>query len=262
MQKLLFSVIFLVFTISSCSTANKISKLNFSDNKVIAHRGVWKNTGFPQNSMEAVKKAWEMKLAGVEFDIRMTKDGIPVLNHDPGYKGMNIEEYSYEELKAVTLPNGEYLPLLEDIIKAGIQQNTTRLVFEIKALSAKEKSLELTNKVVELIKKHKAEPWAVYISFDLDVCKRVKELVPSAEVQYLSALASPQELKSMGMDADYNFSFYQKNPEWIKNAKAEGVKVNAWTVNSTEVMDWLLNEGVDFITTDEPEILLEKIKTR
>lgn len=260
MKNILLKALVLVVAVYSCTTTKKTT-LNLADNKVIAHRGAWKHTGAPQNSMESVRKAWEMGCAGVEFDIRLTKDGIPILNHDPGYKGMNIDQYTYEELKAVPLPNGEYLPLLEDIIKAGIQQKTTRLVFEIKALSTKEKSLELTDKVLELVKKYKAEPWAVYISFDLDVCKRIKEIDPNAEVQYLSSLASPEELKAMGLHADYNYSFYQKNPKWIKQAKAAGIIVNAWTVNTPEVMDWLLDQGVDFITTDEPEMLLEKMKS-
>lgn len=252
----------MLMIIASCSTSKLNTAHNFIDNKVIAHRGAWKHTGAPQNSMEAIRKAWEMGCAGVEFDIRMTSDGIPVLNHDPGYKGMNIDKYTYEELKAVTLPNGEFLPLLEEVIKAGIRQNTTKLVFEIKALPTKEKSLELTEKVVAMVKNYEAGPWAVYISFDLDVCKKVKALDPNASVQYLTAGTSAEALKEMGMDADYNFTFFQKNEGWIKKAHETGIIVNAWTVNSETVMDELLQQNIDYITTDEPEILIEKMKNR
>jgi len=38
-----------------------------------------------------------------------------------------------------------------------------------------------------------------------------------------------------------------------------GVKTNAWTVNDEKIMDDFLAQGIDFITTNEPELLLKKI---
>ena len=38
-----------------------------------------------------------------------------------------------------------------------------------------------------------------------------------------------------------------------------GVVVNIWTVNNPATMDSLLAQQVDFITTDEPELLLKKL---
>ncbi|MDR0724441.1 MAG: glycerophosphodiester phosphodiesterase, partial [Prevotellaceae bacterium] len=39
-----------------------------------------------------------------------------------------------------------------------------------------------------------------------------------------------------------------------------GLSLNVWTVNSSEAMDLFLNRNVDYITTDEPELLLSKKK--
>jgi len=37
------------------------------------------------------------------------------------------------------------------------------------------------------------------------------------------------------------------------------MKVNVWTVNSDRDMDWCINYGVDFITTNDPERLQQKL---
>ena len=52
------------------------------DNKVVAHRGCYAETGFPQNSVAGLKKAVEMKLFASECDIHLTKDGKVVVYQD------------------------------------------------------------------------------------------------------------------------------------------------------------------------------------
>jgi glycerophosphoryl diester phosphodiesterase len=52
-------------------------------------------------------------------------------------------------------------------------------------------------------------------------------------------------------------------PQWIAEAKVLGLTTNSWTINKEEEMSWLLDQGVNFITTDEPEklsILLQSKK--
>ena len=43
-----------------------------------------------------------------------------------------------------------------------------------------------------------------------------------------------------------------KKPEWVTEAHARGIEVNAWTVNSTADMMACIALGVDYITTDNP----------
>ena len=62
------------------------------------------------------------------------------------------------------------------------------------------------------------------------------------------------------MDMDYHYKVFEKNPTWIQEAKALGVKVNVWTVNDPALMQSLIEQGVDFITTDKP-LEFNKLKT-
>jgi glycerophosphoryl diester phosphodiesterase len=58
---------------------------------------------------------------------------------------------------------------------------------------------------------------------------------------------------------DYHYNVLYQHPEWVKQAHEKGLKVNVWTVNSPEDIQKVIDCSVDFITTDEPEIVKQKI---
>ncbi|MBC9794854.1 glycerophosphodiester phosphodiesterase [Sinomicrobium sp. FJxs] len=236
----------------------------FIKNKVIAHRGAFKNTGSPENSLASLNHAIEMGCEGSEFDVWMTADSVLVVNHDADFMGMFIEDTTYKELLQKKYPNGENIPTAEAYIKEGIKQNHTKLIFEIKpSKKSKEHGLKLAEKSVALVHQLNAQNWVDYISFDYDICKKVMELDPKANVAYLNGDLSPAELKKDGFfGLDYSLKVIKKHPEWIKQARENGLTVNVWTVNKKEDMEWLLDEGADFITTNEPEQLLKIISNK
>lgn len=240
----------------------RIVKDDFNRNKVIAHRGAWKNTGAPENSIEAFDHAVKLGCEGSEFDVHMSADSLPVVNHDPLIQGVSIAKSNSDQLLQLKLPNGETLPTLEDYLKRGIKQNKTKLILELKpAEIGKEHSIALTRRAVALVEALHAQAWVDYISFDYDVCKEVMKLAPYAKVAYLKGDKSPDELASDNFfGLDYNFSVLQKNADWVKEAKNRNLTVNVWTVNDKPLLEDFLKQNVDFITTNEPELLLSIVK--
>ncbi len=231
-------------------------------NPVIAHRGAWKNTKVPQNSIASLQEAIKMGCVGSEFDVRITSDGYPVVVHDPTHDGVAIDSSLYSEVGKLKLSNGEPLPTLESYLKAGSGKHATTLVLEIKVSQlGKDQTLLLTRKCVEMVKKMKLTKKVDYISFDYDACKLVKQLDPGANVAYLTGDIAPSELKKEGVDGiDYNLRVFRKNESWIKEAQDNKMPLNVWTVNKEEDMKWFLGKKFDFITTDEPELLLSLLK--
>ncbi|PWJ58308.1 glycerophosphoryl diester phosphodiesterase [Dyadobacter jejuensis] len=233
-----------------------------SKTKVIAHRGAWKNTQVPENSLAALQAAIKMKCYGSEFDVHMSADSVLYVHHDHDIKGTDIETNNSTDLDKIQLSNGEPLPRLESYLKAGKKQKRTRLVLEIKASKqSKEHSLALAKKCVELVERLKVEAITDYISFDYDVCLLVKKINPKAEVLYLSGDKSPEVIKASGLDGvDYHYSAFKKNPTWIAEFKQLGLITNAWTVNDKSTMKDLMDQGLDYMTTNEPELLFELLK--
>lgn len=254
------SPLLFILVLAGCATSRPVS---LADNKTIAHRGAWKTDDLPQNSIASLKKAIALKAAGAEFDVRMTKDEVLIVNHDAVYAGDTIELKTYEALAEHTLKNGEKLPTLENYLKAGSRNNNqTRLVVEIKpSLLDKTQGVRAAEKAVALVRDMKLQHLVVYISFDYEIMKRIRALSPFAITQYLTGDKTPAELKADGISgADYHISVYRKNPEWITQLKENDMILNTWTVNTAEDMDWLLSQGFDFITTDQPELLFERVR--
>ena len=239
----------------------RIVKDDFIRNQVIAHRGAWKNTGATENSIAALQHAIKLGCAGSEFDVHMSSDSVLFIHHDPDVEQVPIEKTSADALANLKLSNGENLPTLEAYLKEGIKQNKTRLILEIKpSVISKERSLALARKVVEMVQQYKAQGWVDYISFDYDILKKVLVLDPYAKVAYLNGDKTPDELaKDKFYGFDYHFKVLQKNENWMAEAHQQKLTINCWTVNDTALMDWLLANKADFITTNEPEILLQKV---
>ena len=256
-------VLILFLGLVSCDTNINEPVIVFTDNPVIAHRGAWKTKGLPKNSIAALKEAINLKCTGSEFDVRMTGDNILIVTHDGDYGGLDIESSTYQELAKHKLPNGENLPTLKEFITAGMTNNTTTgLVCEIKPSNLAGRNIQMADKAVALVKELNAEAYvAYYISFSYDVIKRIKEIDSNARVLYLDGSKTPEELKADNITGlDYIFYKFREKPEWITEAKDLDLKLNAWTANKTEDIDWLLANGFDYITTDEPELTFERIK--
>ncbi|WP_225975251.1 glycerophosphodiester phosphodiesterase family protein [Anseongella ginsenosidimutans] len=240
----------------------RILKDQFHTNGVIAHRGAWKNTKVPQNSIASFEEAVKLGCEGSEFDVHLSADSVTILFHDRDKEGLVIEKTSYKDLSEERLSNGEVLPELVDFLKAAMNQNTTKMVLEIKPSAvSKERGIALTEMVVRQVREAKAQAWVDYISFGYDICQRLLELDPYANVAYLNGDKAPSEVaadKLFGLD--YNQKVFREHPDWITEAKEQGLTLNVWTVNKAEDMDWFLEKEFDFITTDEPELLLEKVK--
>lgn len=263
MRLLYFVLIIVCFT--SCSVSKNIAKnkMVFADNIVVAHRGAWKKNNFPENSIASLQHAIELKCTGSEFDVWMTADDSLVINHDSDYNKLPIEKTNYASLIAFKLSNGEKLPTVREYLLAALENNnSTRIVCEIKPSGiSKERGKVVAEKVVSLAHELKAQNRIVYISFDYDILKKIMEINPKATTQYLEGDRSPDQLKADGISgADYHFSVFKNHPDWIESARKNNITLNAWTVNNADDMDWLLANGFDFITTNEPELLFIRIQ--
>ena len=121
-----------------------------------AHRGLHDNKGdAPENSLASIRNAVE-KGYGIEFDVQLTRDRIPVVFHDETLKRVcgvegNVRDYTYEELQAFPLLNSqERIPLLADVLAA--VNGRVPLIIEIKT---HENPAEVCARADELIAAYK-----------------------------------------------------------------------------------------------------------
>ena len=222
--------------------------------RVIAHRGYWKTEGSAQNSIRSLELADKIKVYGSEFDVHLTSDNVPVVFHDGKIQGKQIQATPYAELKDLQLPNGEKLPTLEQYLDKAKTLKNIKLIFELKSHATPERDREAARIAVDMINSKKLQKRTEYIAFSLEAAKELHRLSPKTPVYYLNGDLSPKELKALGFAGlDYHYKVMQKHPQWYKEAKDLNLKINVWTVDDIGVMEEMIENGVDFITTDIPE---------
>ncbi len=222
--------------------------------RVIAHRGYWSIEGSAQNSLKAFEEANRIKVYGSEFDVHLTSDNIPVVFHDNKINEISIQEVPYAEIKDMKLSNGETIPTLKEYLECAQKNNDTKLIFELKSHKTALRDREAAKCVVDMVNQMKLAKRTEYIAFSLEAAKELHRLSPQTPVYYLNGDLSPKEIKELGFAGlDYHYKVMQKNPEWFKQAKDLKLKINVWTVNDPLIMQEMIANGVDFITTDYPE---------
>lgn len=141
----------------------------------IAHRGLH-GPSVPENSLAAFQRARERGV-GIELDVQLTKDGVPVVFHDEtlerltGVRGL-LAEVSLEQLSSFRLLGGEEkIPTLQEVLDD--VGGHVPLYIEIKNLS---KAGQLEEKVYEVVKNYQG-PLAI-ISFNSDSLAWFREKDP------------------------------------------------------------------------------------
>jgi len=109
---------------------------------ILAHRSGGRSSDLlpvSENSVAMILKTPEFGSTGIEIDVRMTKDGVPILYHDnnlnlrlvqkSGLIGP-IENYTYDQLNAfVRLIHGERIPTLREALNAVLYQTPLTFVW-------------------------------------------------------------------------------------------------------------------------------------
>lgn len=240
-----------------------LAQFIMAQTQIIAHRGYWKTDGSAQNSITALEKADSIAVFGSEVDVWISRDGIPVVNHDESifYNGNKIlvQDTDAKILKSIKLSNGENMPTLKEYLRTFKKTKNIKLIIELKKHRTKEQEDLLTKKVLKMVRKMKLEDRVEYISFGLNFTTKLIHLNPKVKVYYLNGDLSPKVMKEIGASGiDYHYSVIQAHPEWVKLSHDLGLKVNAWTVNKPEIIQQMIDLKVDFITTDEP-LLVRKM---
>lgn len=238
-------------------------KDEFLGNKVIAHRGAWKHADVDQNTLGSVSQAIKLGCEAAEIDVWLTKDKKVVLCHDMDLHGRVVEKTNLEDLKAIQLKNNESAPTLEECLALMKTQNKTRLVVELKSNISNANVLELADSITNIVARMNAQAWVDYISFDYRGLKAIRAKDATAHTSFLQPTVDLDLQKLDNMSGiDYHHSVYDSKERLFERCKVLGLTTNAWTVNDEALMKRLLNDGVDFITTDEPELLLKIVSSK
>lgn len=224
--------------------------------KIIGHRGA---KGLElENTIQSFKRARQLGLDAIEFDIRATRDGKFIICHDDNLwrvsgKFTRVSKLSYDELAEIHLKNGETIPLLYDVL--ALLQDIP-LILDLKTDQHPTEFFEIINSYpgLELTIVSRL-PRAIA------ACKRLRPDIPVFAEWYLSAELLTQFLHE-GADG-LNLFYLWLNPFIYHYAKRHHMQLHVYTVNNVTLAKMLKKFFPDiWICTNHPDKLLAALFPR
>ena len=241
--------------------------------KVVAHRGG--GTLAPENTLAALRCGQRHGFRAVEFDVMLSKDGVPVLMHDPEFgrtvRGAgSVPESTAAELAAMDAgawfgPEyaGEPVPAYEQAV-AFCKENAIWMNVEIKPAPSCEVE---TGRVVgdttqrlfanELDQGAPAPRLPLFSSFSFDALMAAKDAAPDIPRGFLvDKIPSDWLHRLRELDAIALHTNHKNLTEPLARAvKAEGFGLFCYTVNTPERARELFTWGVDAFCTDRIDLI-------
>lgn len=221
-----------------------------------------------RNTMSALKAAQKAKFYGSECDVNLTKDGKILVAQSglhPSQKvkpRIDVQRNTAEKVLAIPFRNGESVCTIEQFLKRASKKPKTKLILDVKNQMSPKRETELVKKLVAAVAAAGMEANVEYIADHAWTCFQLaKYAAKESKVHYLGGDYDPRYVQAMGCAGiDYQFDKLKKKKEWIKQAHKLGLTVNVWTVNREDRIRWCIENGVDFITTDDPDLVKSVIK--
>jgi glycerophosphoryl diester phosphodiesterase len=253
------------------------------DPLIIGHRGC--SYYAPENTLASFDLAFHFGADGIEFDVRLARDGVPVVIHDASFRRTAFLERLVEEFDSTVISKfyaGEWfnqrfpkfavesfawetIPTLAQVFE---RYGAHRLYVEMKCEDQSRRAT-LARAVVNLMREHGLGERVVVKSFEHDSLLEVKRLAPDVRTAALFGRSWPRPLVSAakiiaGAEAcgadEISLHRSLLREATVKAARRKGFEVVVWTVNSSAFMLRAVTMNVRAVITDRPDSMKHALK--
>ncbi len=237
--------------------------------EVVSHRGGGRTSDripASENTVEMIRLAEGFGATGIEIDVRLTKDGVPILYHDGSINPRltrktalvgGVEDYTFAQVRSAIrlIINGEKIPTLEEVLTVVVDETNLSFVW----LDSKTEGRNLIEKVVPIQQAALARAQAAGRRLDImigiptdDVLEEVKRYPNYQQLQTLCELSTDD---CRAVDAEV------WGPRWTQGTldadvaamKAEGRRAFVWTLDVPSYINQFIARGTfDGILTNYP----------
>ncbi len=233
---------------------------------IVAHRGAGDEA--PENTRSAFDAALNYPVDGIEFDVRITRDGVAVIHHDRSLGKIagsrrKVESVFFSELSQMDCGSwfsGKYknerILTFEKTID--LYSKTTRLFVEIKSNeddSLSEISRILTLKVLETINKrvpYKYSKNISVLSFNLNILDFAHQKASALNYVFNLSGASLKQPSYPSYLHGLCLPVSKLSKSFMDKAEKGGYRVLTYTCNTPEQVKKALEARADVIMTDKP----------
>ncbi|MCL6454218.1 MAG: hypothetical protein K6T78_11460 [Alicyclobacillus sp.] len=232
---------------------------------LLAHRG-W-SARFPENTALAFEQALRLGIDGIEFDVQLTRDEVPVVIHDPTVDRTTdghgrVRDLSYRELQHLNAARAwaakglaaQPVPSLDAVLDR-IERFKPHGVHNIELKVHEGDGRALVDHVWSRVQNRAFHQQVLYASFHHACLAYLKSIHPSARVGLLYEQPAPEPwyvARHMGAESVHLHQTLA-TADVLAACRASGVRVCVWTVDDPLQMTALYRKGVDLMITNVPD---------
>ncbi|MCM3378885.1 glycerophosphodiester phosphodiesterase [Shouchella rhizosphaerae] len=210
--------------------------------KAIAHRGYSRK--YPENTLSAFEAAIRLGFYWIEMDVRLTKDGVPLIIHDPKVDRVTngkgcVKDYSLAALKELTVYEKERLPTLKEVFAAFAGR--CKMAIELKKDKNGDNGIE--HAVYQLIKDYNLEQDVYINSFNHASIERMRELSPALELGLIQTKPTKALLPYMKTIHASSLAIHIRHfsRKFAEQCSREGVQLIVYNVDSVRLIKKMSN---------------------
>uniref|UniRef100_A0AAU2JXY1 Glycerophosphodiester phosphodiesterase n=1 Tax=Streptomyces sp. NBC_00049 TaxID=2903617 RepID=A0AAU2JXY1_9ACTN len=203
-----------------------------------------------ENTLSSIRSAFARGADAVEIDVRLTRDGVPVLLHDETLlrlwgHDVRLDDVTVPQLKELTQGG---VPTLRDALMAA---GAGRLMLDLPGATTAS-----VRKVVGLVRECGAGERTYYCAGP-NTMLAVRAADPAAEIALTwTTLSPPRRVLIDAVSPRWlNYRFGLVSRELTDALHRDGLLVSAWTADTKRTMKSLVMAGVDSITTNRVDAL-------
>jgi glycerophosphoryl diester phosphodiesterase len=234
---------------------------------VIAHRG--NRAHAAENTLEAFQQAVDLGADAIEFDVRITRDGVPVVIHDPDVDRTTeghglVKSLTIAEVRQLDASTGSprfggarmSVPSLEEALD---RFRGVPLIIEVKELGASDATERLIRRfgAHERVLVGSAETSVVerFYGAGLRTCASMRDATMLIPIALAGLKPSKPRYDVLSITPRFH-GFPVPVVRMAAAARKVGIATHVWTVNDPVVARALWRAGVAGIVTDDPAAML------
>ncbi|MEU8982749.1 glycerophosphodiester phosphodiesterase [Streptomyces sp. NPDC048309] len=215
----------------------------------VAHRGAPYRAR--ENTIDSLRSALQLGADAVEIDVRLTRDGVPVLLHDETLKRLweqdrPLRSLSSDEVRGLTAGG---VPTLVEALK---ETDDSRIMVDLPGAP----DARAVRRIVDVVRECGAQE-RVYYCAGAPAMLAVRAADPGAEIALTwSTLAPPRPALLEAVRPRWlNYRFGLVDRDLTARVHRDGCLLSVWTPDTRRSMRRLLDLGVDSITTNRIDTL-------
>jgi glycerophosphoryl diester phosphodiesterase len=248
----------------------------------VAHRGGAALA--PENTLAAFAAGLEQAADALELDVHLSRDGELVVMHDPVLARTTsaagkVDELTLAELRKLDASARWFgppvarqtIPTLQEVIDLAKGRASLQVEIKVRADGSRYPGIEA--KVVDTLRRSGMVDQVVVLSFDFPTLTTIKGIEPRLRTcalisrAYLAAVGKRGPAAVAAEMAGLGVTYVGVDKAWLteslyRELRARSLGVGVWTVDDPGEMRRFASMGVDFITSNRPDVLRETLAAK